>query len=114
MRLEVVPPGLERVSPLPLPVALLPPLRPGEAALGRPVGLVVLVAVGLGVGDGEDPVGENLPQLGDEKGLEAAAGLSHLGIRLRTQRDKTRVRSAGCEAFSSPARCENGKRKQPT
>lgn len=112
MRLEMIPPRLERVSPLPLPVALLPPLGPGEAALSRPVGLVILVAVGLGLGYGEYPVGENLLQLADEERLEAAAGLSHLRIGLRSHRDKTRVHSAGCKVFSFPARYEIKKKKK--
>lgn len=76
--LEVVSSGLEGISPLPLPVALLPPLGPGEAAPRRPVGLVVLVAVGFILGHGERSVRENLSELGDEEHLQTAAGLGHL------------------------------------
>lgn len=83
LHLEVMPPRLEGVPPLPLPVALLPPLRPGEAALGAPAGLVVLVAVGVGLHRGEASVWEHLLQPADEERLQAAACLSHLRVGLR-------------------------------
>lgn len=76
------------MSPLPLPVALLPPLRPGETALGGSVGLVVLVAVRVHLGRRENSVWENFPQLGNEERLEAAAGLGHLRVRLWSERGR--------------------------
>lgn len=81
-------PGLERVSPLPLPVALLPPLRPGETTLSGPVGLIVLIAVRVRLSRGEDSVWENFFQLGDEERLEAAACLSHLRVRLWSEGER--------------------------
>lgn len=41
----MMPPRLERLPPLPLPVALLSSLWPREPALSGPVSLVVLIAV---------------------------------------------------------------------
>lgn len=84
--LEVLSPRLERVSPLPLPVALLSPLWPGETTLSGPVGLIVLVAVRVRLGRKENSVWENFFQLGDEERLEAAACLGHLGVRLWSER----------------------------
>lgn len=78
MVLEVVSSGLEGISPLPLPVALLPPLGPGEPAARCPVGLVVLVAVGIVLGNRERSVWKNLSELGEEEQLQTAARLGHL------------------------------------
>lgn len=80
--LEVISPRLERVSPLPLPVALLPPLWPGETTLSGPVGLIILIAVGVRLRRGENSVWENFFQLGGEEHLQAAACLGHLRVGL--------------------------------
>lgn len=84
--LEVVSSGLEGIPPLPLPVALLPPLGPGKTAPRCPVGLVVLVAVGIVLGHRERSVWENLSELRDEEHLQTAACLSHLRVGLQGQR----------------------------
>lgn len=70
------PPG-ERAPPLPLPVALLSPLRPGEGHGSRTLGLLVIIAVRVLIRSRTDELRKNLTELGEEKGLEAAASLSH-------------------------------------
>lgn len=85
---EVVSSGLEGISPLPLPVALLPPLGPGEPAPRCPVGLVVLVAVRIVLGHRERSVWKNLFELGDEEHLQTAACLGHLGVGLWAERER--------------------------
>lgn len=70
-------PPAERAPPLPLPVALLSPLRPGEGDGGRTLGLFVIITVRVLVRSRTDELRKNLTELGEEKGLEAAAGLSH-------------------------------------
>lgn len=83
-----MPPRLERVSPLPLPVALLPPLWPGETTVGGPVGLIILIAVRFHLSSGENSFWENFFQLGDEERLEAAASLGHLRVGLWSERER--------------------------
>lgn len=85
------PPRLERLPPLPLPVALLPPLWPRETTLRGPVGLIVLIAVRIRLGHGENCARENFLQLGGEKGLQAAACLGHLRVRLQSGRRKKKI-----------------------
>lgn len=77
-----MPPGLQGLPPLPLPVALLPPLWPQEAAVGSPAGLIVLIAVRVGLSQREISIWENLFQLRREERLQAAACLGHLRVRL--------------------------------
>ena len=81
-------PRLQRVSPLPLPVALLPPLWPGETTLGGSAGLVVLIAVRVSLCRWEHSVWEHFFQLGDEERLKAAARLGHLRVRLWSDRER--------------------------
>lgn len=70
-------PPAERAPPLPLPVALLSPLRPGEGHGGRTLRLFVIIAVRVVVRSRTAEFGKNLAELGEEEGLETAAGLSH-------------------------------------
>ena len=71
--------GVQRVSPLPLPVRLFPPLWPGKAVLRSPVGFVVLViTVRVLAGREEDSEREGFVQPGVEEGLQAPACLRHL------------------------------------
>lgn len=79
----MMPPRLERLPPLPLPVALLSSLWPREPALSGPVSLVVLIAVWIHLSHGEDSAWENFLQVGGKEGLEAAACLGHLRVRLQ-------------------------------
>lgn len=86
--LEVMSPWLERVSSLPLPVALLPPLWPRETTLSHPVGLIVLIAVRVRLCRRENSVWENFFQLRGEERLEAAASLGHLRVRLSPEGER--------------------------
>ena len=81
-------PRLERVSPFPLPVALLPPLWPGETALSGSERLIVFIAVGVRLKCRENSVRENVSQLGSEELLKAAARLGHLRVRLWSQKER--------------------------
>lgn len=83
--LQVMSPGVEGVSPLPLPVALLPPLWPGETVLIGPVCLIILITVRVFLSHGEGSVGEHLSQFGAEESLQAAACLCHLRVRLENR-----------------------------
>lgn len=89
--LEVVSSGLEGISPLPLPVALLPPLGPGEAAPCCPVGLVVLITVGIVLGNRERSVWKNLSELREEERLQTAACLGHLRVGLQGHRETSQL-----------------------
>lgn len=84
--LHVMSPGLKRLSPLPLPVALLPPLRPGETTLSGSDGLIILIAVTVRLSHWENSAWEHFFQLGGEKGLEVAASLRHFRIGLWSDR----------------------------
>lgn len=74
------------MSPLPLPVTLLPPLWPGETTLGGPVCLIVLITITVRLSHRKNSVRENFLQLGGEEPLQAAACLGHLRIRLQSER----------------------------
>ncbi len=94
-------PRLERVSPLPLSVAvMLPPLWPGETPLSGPVGLIVLVAVRIRLCRSENSIWENFSQLGGEEGLEAAACLSHLRVRLWSERKSSHNQFSAYEVLT--------------
>ena len=78
-------PRVQRVPPLPLPVGLFPPLRPGEAVLRSPVRLVVLIiTVRVLIGREEDSEREGFVQPGVEEGLQAPPCLGHLRVGLRS------------------------------
>lgn len=83
---EVMSPWLEGVSSFPLPVALLPLLRPEETTLRGSVGFIVLVALRFCPGCRERSVWENTFQLGVEERHQAAARLSNLRVRLLRRR----------------------------
>lgn len=80
--LEVMSPRLDRVSPLPLPVALFPPLWPGKAAISSPACLIVFITVRVHLSQRKNSVWENFFQLGREECLEAAPCLGHLWVGL--------------------------------
>lgn len=86
--LEVMSPRFQRVSPLPLPVTLFPPLWPGETTLSGPVGLIILITVAVRLSCRENSVRENFFQLGGEKRLQTAACLGHFRIRLWSERER--------------------------
>lgn len=86
--LEVMSPRLDRVSPLPLPVALLPPLWPGKTTVSSPACLIVFITVRVHLSHRENSVWENFFQLGCEECLEAAPCLGHLRVRLWTERKR--------------------------
>lgn len=74
-------PPVERMPPLSLPVALLPPFWPGEA-LGCAVHLVILVTIRVVLSRWEGLVREHLHQLRAEELLQAPACLGYFRVRL--------------------------------
>lgn len=74
----MVSPPVERVTPLPLPVAVLLPIWPREASHSDAMDLLVAVTVGVVLQGWEGSVGIDLIQLGAEELFEVPARLGHL------------------------------------